>query len=281
VPDASSAGRAAGGPGDGGALPSSTAGVDASGAEASTSAPSNPASSNPSSLDASSAAIASDAAAPDSGLPRLTGTVRIMPLGDSITGITCWRARLWEELRQAGHSNFRFVGSLDTSGNCSDPSYDGHNEGHVGYLAVDLVGSGMHASEPDQWFSANPADLVLMHLGTNDAWNSVPTANILAAYTGIIGDLRKYSPNAVIVVAKIIPMNRSPPCTGCEPGVEALNAAIPAWARSNATATSPILVVDQWTGFNDATDTADGVHPNDAGSMKMAGRWFDLLVQLF
>ena len=32
-------------------------------------------------------------------------------------------------------------------------------------------------------------------------------------------------------------------------------------------------MVDQWTGFNTATDTGDGVHPNDAGDRKMADRW--------
>ena len=63
-----------------------------------------------------------------------------------------------------------------------------------------------------------------------------------------------------------------------------LNAAIPAWAASLTTAASPITVVDQWTGFDDphelwfvagaATDTYDGVHPNDAGNVKIANRWY-------
>jgi hypothetical protein len=60
----------------------------------------------------------------------------------------------------------------------------------------------------------------------------------------------------------------------------ALNAQIPAWAQSISTAQSPVSVVDQWTGFDDATDTVDGVHPNDSGNAKMAARWFTPLAAL-
>jgi cellulase/cellobiase CelA1 len=36
-------------------------------------------------------------------------------------------------------------------------------------------------------------------------------------------------------------------------------------------------VVDQWTGFNAATDTFDGVHPVDSGFQKMSDRWYPAL----
>ncbi len=58
------------------------------------------------------------------------------------------------------------------------------------------------------------------------------------------------------------------------------NNAIPAWAAGKTTAQSPISVVNQWTGFDDATDTYDGVHPNDAGNQKMANRWYPALAPL-
>jgi chitodextrinase len=56
--------------------------------------------------------------------------------------------------------------------------------------------------------------------------------------------------------------------------VVAFNQAIPGWAAGKTTAASPITVVDQWTGFNTATDTTDGVHPNNAGSQKISDRWY-------
>ena len=38
--------------------------------------------------------------------------VRIMPLGDSITGGPgCWRAVLWDNLQSAGYTNIDFVGT--------------------------------------------------------------------------------------------------------------------------------------------------------------------------
>jgi cellulase/cellobiase CelA1 len=59
-----------------------------------------------------------------------------------------------------------------------------------------------------------------------------------------------------------------------------LNNAIPGWATGKTTAQSPITVVDQWTGFNTATDTYDGVHPNDAGNQKMSDRWYPALASV-
>src|SRR5512138_851793 len=55
--------------------------------------------------------------------------VRIMPLGDSITGSPgCWRALLWNRLQSAGFTNVDMVGTLPAQG-CGIP-YDGDNEGH-------------------------------------------------------------------------------------------------------------------------------------------------------
>lgn len=211
---------------------------------------------------------------------HLSGTPKIMEFGDSITAATCWRARLWEELETNGYTNFKVVGSQDTSGDCSDPKYDGHNEGHSGYLVVNLANEGP-GGEMDTWFSANPPDVLLMHIGTNDVWNKIPTNTILAAYGTAIDTVRKYSPNVVILLAQIIPMNPSN-CPGvCAAGVQALDAAIPAWAANKSTAKSPIVVVDQYTGFNDATDTIDGVHPNaTTGSQKVADKWYATLAPM-
>jgi hypothetical protein len=118
-----------------------------------------------------------------------------------------------------------------------------------------------------------------MHLGTNDVWNgTISTATILGAYATLVQQMRANNPNVKILVAQIIPMNPAG-CAACAQGVINLDAAIPAWAASLTTAQSPIVVVDQWTGFNDATDTVDGVHPNSSGNQKMASRWYPALTQ--
>jgi lysophospholipase L1-like esterase len=211
------------------------------------------------------------AAASTSTAGAAAAPVRVMPLGDSITGSPgCWRALLWNQLQNAGYTNIDFVGTLPAQG-CGVP-YDGDNEGHGGYLATNIAAQ----NQLPGWLAATSPDVVLMHLGTNDVWNNIAPAQILSAYTTLVGQMRASNPTMKVLVAQIIPMNPSN-CSECAQRVVALNQQIPAWAQSISTAQSPVTVVDQWTGFNDATDTGDGVHPNDSGNTKMAGRWYPAL----
>ncbi|WP_049577297.1 SGNH/GDSL hydrolase family protein [Streptomyces sp. SBT349] len=194
--------------------------------------------------------------------------VRIMPLGDSITGSPgCWRALLWQDLQAAGHTDVDFVGTQGAQG-CGFP-YDGEHEGHGGILATTMADQ----NQLPPWLAATRPDVVLMHLGTNDVWSNRSTSAILAAYTTLVGQMRAENPAVTVLVARIIPMAPSS-CAACPQRVVDLNAAIPGWAAGLSTAPSPITVVDQWTGFDTATDTGDGVHPNDAGIRKIADRWF-------
>jgi lysophospholipase L1-like esterase len=203
-----------------------------------------------------------------------TAPVRIMPLGDSITGSPgCWRALLWNRLQASGYTNIDFVGTLPAQG-CGVP-YDGDNEGHGGYLATNIANQNLLPG----WLSATLPDVVVMHLGTNDVWSSIAPATILAAFSTLVAQMRASNPNMKILVAQILPMNPST-CADCASRVVAFNAAIPAWAAGISTAASPVTVVDQWTGFSDATDTYDGVHPNDAGNQKISDRWYPPLAAL-
>jgi mannan endo-1,4-beta-mannosidase len=219
-----------------------------------------------------------------------------MPLGDSITGSTCWRALLWQMLNENGYTGkFTFVGSRNSDAGCTPTNYNKNNEGHPGVLITNFVNdadelvSGVQT--PQSLFAENPADIVLFHFATNDLWNNIADATILSAYTTVVGALRAVNPKVTILAAQLIPMDpintatcSTCACPACGARVTAFNALIPAWASSNSTAASPIIVVDQWTGF-DATagvDTVDGVHPNaTSGSPKVATKWYDALVPLF
>ncbi|KAH8148969.1 uncharacterized protein LAJ45_06944 [Morchella importuna] len=205
--------------------------------------------------------------------PAMAAT-KIMPLGDSITGSPgCWRALLWQSLIAAGKTNIDFVGTLPAQG-CGF-TYDGENEGHGGYLVTNVANQNLLPA----WLSATSPDIVMMHFGTNDVWNNIATTTILAAYTTLVRQIRAQNPNMKILVAQILPMNPSG-CSTCAAGVVALNNAIPSWASGLSTSASPIYVVDQWTGFVTSTDTSDGVHPNDAGIIKVANKWYPTLSSL-
>ncbi|WP_245601603.1 cellulose binding domain-containing protein [Hamadaea tsunoensis] len=201
--------------------------------------------------------------------------IRIMPLGDSITGGPgCWRALLWDRLQRNGFTNIDFVGT-QPGGGCGLATWDGDNEGHGGFSATGIA----NQNQLPGWLAATHPDIVLMHLGTNDIWGNTPTASILAAYSTLVDQMRASNPAMKVLVAQIIPMTPSG-CTWCPSGVTALDSAIPAWAAGKSTAQSPITVVDQYTGFDSVADTSDGVHPVDSGFQKMADRWYPALTPL-
>ncbi|MFC7382709.1 cellulose binding domain-containing protein [Sphaerisporangium rhizosphaerae] len=205
--------------------------------------------------------------------PARAATVRIMPLGDSITGSPgCWRALLYNKLVQGGYS-VDMVGTLPPQG-CG-VSYDGDNEGHGGALVTTVADQ----NQLPGWLSATRPDVVLMHFGTNDVWSNRATSTILAAYGKLVDQMRASNPTMKILVAQIIPMNPGS-CPECAQRVVALNSAIPGWAQSKSTTQSPIVVVDQWTGFSTSSDTGDGVHPNATGDQKMANKWYPPLAAL-
>jgi lysophospholipase L1-like esterase len=201
--------------------------------------------------------------------------VRIMPLGDSITGSPgCWRALLWNRLQSNGFTDIDFVGSLPPQG-CG-VAHDGDNEGHGGILATNLASQ----NQLVPWLAATRPDVVLMHLGTNDVWSNRSPQQILDAFTVLVNQMRASNPNMRILVAKIIPMNPGS-CGECGQRVVNFNNAIPAWASARSTSQSPIIVVDQWTGFSTSADTTDGVHPNGTtGIQKISDRWYPALTSV-
>ena len=179
----------------------------------------------------------------------------------------CWRAYLWQKLQQAGIKNTDFVGTLPGQG-CGF-TYDGENEGHGGYLAVNIA----NQNQLPPWLSSSKPDIVMMHLGTNDVWNNRSPQEITTAFSKLVDQMRAQKSSMKILVAKIIPMN-PPNCAECGKRVVALNAEIEKWAAGKTSNQSSIVVVDVWTGFDTKTMTGDGVHPNDAGNKKLADSWY-------
>jgi lysophospholipase L1-like esterase len=200
--------------------------------------------------------------------------VRIWCLGDSITGGTgCWRVFLYRKLVADGYTSIAFVGSLpDGCGLQQDNRHDGHGS----YLITDVakgVYKDKNAGTIEDWLSIANPQIAIIHFGTNDCWGGGrPTQDVIDAFTVVLGKIRAKNPNVYVIVAKIIP-NGAPGCTRCPTEVQALNAALEPWAASHTTTKSPIVLVDQYTGFNTQTDTLDGTHPNEAGHQKMASKF--------
>lgn len=241
-----------------------------------------------------------DAAAPG---PAVLGPVapdralRILAVGDSITRATCWRAGLYERLALSFAGRFDFVGTLSENLGCAPAGYDRDNQGYSSSLVTEIAAGITDARTCDpicptlddlaSAFATAMPDVILMHFGTNDVWNARPTESIIAAYTSVLGAARAANPNVVVLAAQIIPMNVTDAtcmgctCAGCPEDVPALNAAIATWASMSSTEASPVIVVDQFSGYDAVADNADGVHPNASGSQKIADRWYTALEPLF
>jgi lysophospholipase L1-like esterase len=210
---------------------------------------------------------------------------QIMPLGDSITGTTCYPKLLSQELMDKSHGNFTFVGTVLNNQACGNAP-NVQTEGHGGYLVTYLT-SDSHQSENKgtmtellSWAAEKP-DVVLMEYGTNDCWNSgIALSDITSAYGLVLDKFRAQNPSVVFFVAQITPLNPSG-CSTCESRVEGLNALIPAWAASKTTAASPVYVVNVWSALDPKTYTSqnptlttDGVHPQLAAAQLMADKWY-------
>ena len=75
---------------------------------------------------------------------------------------------------------------------------DNDNEGHSGYTADEI------SSNVKGWLVQNPADVVLLHIGTNDIelGRSVPT--IVSEVSSIIDNIHQWNSSVEVILARII-----------------------------------------------------------------------------
>ena len=110
------------------------------------------------------------------------------------------------------------------------------------------------------WATVPSPDFVLIHVGTNNHLSQgqsvVSTVNDIR---GIIDALRTVNPHIRILLAQLIAK------TGV-PSIAVLNGNLPALVADKKQAKSPIVLVDQYTGFDPSTMTYDGTHPNAMGT---------------
>ncbi|KAI1478399.1 carbohydrate esterase family 3 protein [Daldinia eschscholtzii] len=187
--------------------------------------------------------------------------LKIMPLGDSITEITCWRAKLWDNLKANNLTDkIEFVGSMNNTQSCDTEDEEfakQHHEGHTGYLAIDVA-----YDHIDRWLNDTQPDIVTFMLGTDDIARGRRLEDVVEAYTNMVQSMRKYNEDMRVIVNTVVPLpaNMGP--------VERLNDMIPDWAVERNTTESPIYVNDIYPFPN--TFLKDGIHPNEEGEDRIA-----------
>jgi len=133
-------------------------------------------------------------------VPPSCKTIKIMPLGDSITygeGIVeygGYRNLLGALLESDGYL-FDFVGSQKSGEGLADPD----NEGHPGWRISNL----REAIASEGWLETYQPDIILLHIGSNDLryGNSAYAPGNLSA---LLDDILARLPETHIIVAQII-----------------------------------------------------------------------------
>lgn len=199
---------------------------------------------------------------------------KIMPLGDSITvgfdpslgpnnvsGYWAgYRKPLYLSLQNSGYQP-DFVGSQadgQLAGNF-DYDHEGHGGQTAAYIASNIYG----------WLSMNPADIILLHIGTNDL-NINPQNTGAADVEAILNEIDNFSTDVIVVIARIIQTN--PP----QSYITQFNNNVQAMAEARIAAGDKIVIVNQENALTQG-DMSDSLHPNEQGYAKMANVWFNAL----
>lgn len=197
--------------------------------------------------------------------------VRIMPLGDSITKgagtspSNGYRKPLHLNLTNNGY-NVDFVGG-ETDGDFADNQHEGHGGWHAEEDgAVDDINDHVYG-----WLVDNPADIVLLHIGTNDIDGLDEDANEVS---NILDEIDRYSENITVILALII--NRQ----SYSEATTQFNNDVNIMALNRIANGDDIIIVDMESKLDYPNDMWDNLHPNDTGYAKMADVWYEVLSNL-
>jgi len=206
--------------------------------------------------------------------------VRIMPLGDSTTyddahayydangndimpagKRTAYRSFLAYDLDDAG-VNYDFVGS-QRAGYSVEPPFDPDNEGHPGWTSYQI------ADHVYGFLTGNPADIILLHIGTNDHSTSIEGTK------KIISEIKRFATdhNMKIKIFVALIINRWLYDYTIEDYNKNLSAYLDSLNDPN------VIKVDMQNLLSgSAGDYLENTHPNKQGYKKMADRWFSAII---
>ena len=194
--------------------------------------------------------------------------LKIMPLGASITWGTAstdgngYREELRKHLVTDAGLAVDYVGSQQ-----SGTAADNDNEGHPGYR-IDQVAAGA-----DGWLAAYHPDVVLLNAGTNDTIQNYDLPNAPARLRALIDQIIADEPAVTVVFSTLVP---SKDATN-NARVQAFNAQLPAIAQAEAAAGKKVRLADLNSTLTTADIGDDGIHPTDAGYVKLANLWYAAL----
>ena len=218
------------------------------------------------------------------------GQVRIMPLGDSITRGTygyLYRADLRQRLTTEAGIDIDYVGTGVEVGGSHGPGpefdtpyltelmealdYDLEHEGWGGYKISDI------AANIDSWLAANPPDMILLMIGTNDLREVY--SNEHEQLYNLIGQILTQVASVDLFVASVPPIGGS--SSARNELVETYNDYIPGIVQAYANQGYSVYFVDAYGALDVSVDLSDDVHLTAQGYEKVSGAWYEVIVQVF
>ena len=190
----------------------------------------------------------------------------IMPLGDSITKgapAGAYRDPLFSLLKTGGYS-FKFVGSL-TENPTAALSADGqeHHQGHSS-MGMDWIRENLK-----QFFAANQPERILLAIGANDIGGAT-VPELKTRMENLVSAIFTLQPKVKLYLASVTPQ------TGpAMAKISEFNKLIPVIVAEHKAKRQPVIYVSM--AALDVNDLGDNVHPNVAGSLKMAEAWYAAL----
>ncbi len=212
--------------------------------------------------------------------PESNSINKIMPLGASrVEGFRpnfeSFRYELWKDLKANGWE-FDYIGSR--TDNASYPTFNGEtfdpdHEGRGGWTSGEII-SGLGT-----WLDAvGTPDIVLFSSpGGNDILNGLASyEQTLSNINAIIDTLQGRNPNVTVIIEELAPGKSSFMTPEFTTNFNAIQQEVKIIASQQTTATSQVISVNMFTGFNDI-HLADDVHYNEAGADFIAGRYYTVL----
>ena len=195
-------------------------------------------------------------------------TLRIMPLGDSITrgyfggNSNGYRKNLYLDLINTG-LDIDFVGG-ETDGDFADTNHEGYDNKAASWLNADM----------SIRLSNYPPDYILYHIGTNDLKDGSDIEIYVQDANDTIGIIYGFDPDITVMLAKIILTSND---EIVNTRIRAYNLLLGDIVQAWSDAGYLISTVDMENALTYPDDMWDLLHPNVTGYAKMADVWYDAL----